>query len=106
MLLSAATLAGKVSSVLITLKPGGDYMIDQLSKNEARDKTPPNGGEGGGDVVGSSPLHLPPFTASLPVQNKAAKKCFIHVSLGRSFFFGANLSGDFDSFFFFAAYSD
>lgn len=27
----------QASSVLITLKPGGDDMIDHLSKNEARD---------------------------------------------------------------------
>lgn len=36
----------RVSSVLITLKPGGDYMIDHLSKNEARDKTAAYGEEG------------------------------------------------------------
>lgn len=31
----------QVSSVLITLKPRGDYMIDHLSKNEAREKNAP-----------------------------------------------------------------
>lgn len=81
---------------LITPKPGGAYtMIDHLSKNEARDKTPPYKEAGNG--VGFSRRRCV-SQLRLLCKTKAARKCSLRVSLGRGFDL-ANLSGGSDSFF-------
>lgn len=75
-------------------------MIDHLSKNEARDKTPPYEEEGNG--VGFSPCRCPSQLHFLCKTKQPKSAPSVCRSAGVLFL--ANLSGGFDSFF--AVHSD
>lgn len=69
-------------------------MIDHLSKNEARDKTPLYGEEG--DVMGFSRPSVPFHSFTSCAKQSSQKVLYARVAR-QEFYFQANLSGGFDS---------